>query len=70
MHGFGGHTLVSFPFVAVLITLFFKKTLSLLVIIPILVKMFIPRQLIHGYKYCHIKNTNELSLLVSRSFWV
>ena len=37
-----------------------KSQIVLIPIILILVKTFIPRQLIHGYRYCFINNTNEL----------
>ena len=32
-------------------------------IILILVKKFVPRQLVHGCRYCSINNTNELVVL-------
>ena len=49
-----------------------NNVLSTLLIIPILihVKMFIPRQVIHGCRYCSKTITNELRLLVSMCFWV
>ena len=47
-----------------------SRIVLLLIIILILVKTFIPRQLIHGCRYCSINNTNELRLLVSTCFWV
>ena len=45
---------------------------SRIVLIPILilVKKFVPRQLIQGCRYCSMNNTNELRLLVSTCFWV
>ena len=41
-------------------------------LILILVKTFVPRQLICGCtcRYCSINNTNKLRLLVSMYFWV
>ena len=33
-------------------------------------KSFIPRQLIHGCRYCSLNNANKLRLLVSTCFWV
>ena len=47
-----------------------KSRIVLRIPILILVKTFIPRQLVHGCKYCSINNTNELRLLVSMCFWV
>ena len=47
MHCIEGHTLVFVLFAAVLITLLFSKTFSLLVLLLIHIKMFISPQLIH-----------------------
>ena len=42
----------------------------IIILLLILVKKFIPRQLIHGCRYCSRNNTNELRLLISMCFWV
>ena len=46
------------------------KSRIVLLIILLLVKTFIPRQFIHGCRYCSTNNINELRLLVSSAFWV
>ena len=45
-----------------------RSVLLLVIIILILIKKFIPRQLIHGCRYPSINNTNKLRLLVNRAF--
>ena len=47
-----------------------KLWIVLIILNLILVKKFIPRQLLHGCRYCCINNTNELSLLVNTCFCV
>ena len=42
----------------------------IVLIILILVRKFVWRQLIHGCRYRSTNNTNELRLLVSMCFWV
>ena len=44
------------------------KSLFFSIPILILVRKFIPQQLIHGSRYCSMNNTNEWCLLVSMSF--
>ena len=47
------------------------KSRIVLIRIPlILVKKFVPRQLIRECRYCSLNNTNELRLLVRTCFWV
>ena len=50
-----------------------KVSKSRIVLIPILIlillKMYIPRQLSHDTRHCSINNTNELHLPVSSAFW-
>ena len=47
-----------------------RIVLLLIIILIILVTKFVPRQLIHGCRYCSINDTNELRLFVSMCFGV
>ena len=46
-----------------------KSRIVLIILILILVKEFIPRQLSHDSRHCFINNTTKLRLLVSKAFW-
>ena len=46
-----------------------KSQIALLLVL-IVAKMFVPRQLIHGCRYCFTNNINELHLLLSIALWV